>query len=144
MSLEDRIRNYAEELRLERLRLQSRVSILERVEDHLYALLNAEAENYFIVPDAVETALPDGDVSEQPSQIVHTVESRTRPGVVHTIRLVDPVEGVVLCDCEAGKHGRHCWHIDEYKNSEHNFLAANFGNPFGHPKAVRIPHKETK
>lgn len=38
---------------------------------------------------------------------VYTVESRTRPGVRHT---VDVAAGT--CTCEAGAHGLACWHLD--------------------------------
>lgn len=35
------------------------------------------------------------------------VESATRPGEVHHVRALG---SATICDCEAGKYGRKCWH----------------------------------
>ncbi len=35
------------------------------------------------------------------------VESRTRPGLEHTVSVPDGT-----CTCEAGQHGVACWHLD--------------------------------
>lgn len=37
---------------------------------------------------------------------VFQVSSRSRPGLTHTVDV-----SRLRCDCEAGQHGRRCWHL---------------------------------
>jgi len=43
-----------------------------------------------------------------PSTTHITIDSRTRPGLKHTVTLVNG--NVRACTCEAGRNGRVCWH----------------------------------
>lgn len=41
--------------------------------------------------------------------ITATVPSRTTANVTYAVRLND--DGSTACNCPAGVHGRHCWHV---------------------------------
>lgn len=58
---------------------------------------------------AAATAAPayEPRIRETGQRDVYQIESRTRRGQFYTVDLCR-----MTCDCPAGLHGRHCWHLD--------------------------------
>lgn len=87
-----------------------------RASRRAWELFQADRTGYVTLYDATVKAV--AELRAEPAPAVVEFESATRPGLTHRVDLV-----AGTCTCEAGRHGKACWHVKAARQQQQQAAA---------------------